>query len=46
VIYIDVSQVADFQQSAAAQKWWKSARTRKALTKAREAELVGHFLLR
>ena len=42
VIYIDVSQVADFQQSAAAQKWWKSARTQKALTKAREAELVDY----
>lgn len=42
IIYIDVSQVADFQQSAAAQKWWKSARTQKALAKAREAEHVDY----
>jgi len=42
VIYIDVAQVVDFQQSPAAQKWWKSAKTQRALSKVREAELVDY----
>jgi len=42
ILYIDVSQVAAFQQSAAAQRWWKSAKTRKALEKARAAEWVDY----
>ncbi len=42
IIYIDVSQVADFQQSAAAQKWWKSAKTQRALAKARESDFVDY----
>ncbi|ORM75351.1 4-alpha-glucanotransferase, partial [Pantoea deleyi] len=42
VIYIDVNQVSDFRESAAAQKWWKSASTQKALTRAREAEHVDY----
>ncbi|HAI04517.1 MAG TPA: 4-alpha-glucanotransferase, partial [Pantoea sp.] len=42
IIYIDVGQVVDFQQSPAAQKWWKSAKTQRALSKAREAELVDY----
>ena len=42
IIYIDVSQVVDFQQSAAAQKWWKSAKTQRALAEARENDLVDY----
>ncbi|OIX91034.1 4-alpha-glucanotransferase [Pantoea sp. Ae16] len=42
ILYIDVSQVAAFQQSAAAQRWWKSAKTRKALEKARAVEAVDY----
>lgn len=42
IIYIDVAQVEDFQQSRAAQKWWKSAKTQKALSKARESEWVDY----
>ncbi len=42
IIYIDVAQVVDFQQSAAAQRWWKSAKTQRAVTKARDEEWVDY----
>ncbi|PPS59385.1 hypothetical protein CRX72_26885 [Pantoea sp. BRM17] len=40
--WLQWSQVAAFQQSAAAQRWWKSAKTRKALEKARAVEAVDY----
>lgn len=42
IIYISVAQLEDFQQSAAAQKWWKAAKTQRALAKARESEFVDY----
>jgi 4-alpha-glucanotransferase len=42
IIYIDVSQVIDFQQSQAAQKWWNSSKTQRALVQARESEWVDY----
>ncbi|MFH8135877.1 4-alpha-glucanotransferase [Pantoea osteomyelitidis] len=42
VLYIDVTQVEDFQQSKAAQRWWKTAKTRRALEKARGSEWVDY----
>lgn len=42
VLYIDVSQLEDFQQSRAAQRWWNSAKTRRALENARASEWVDY----
>lgn len=42
VIYIDVSAVADFQRSPAAQAWWQQAATQQALEQARAAEWVDY----
>lgn len=42
VLYIDVSQLEDFQQSKAAQRWWNSAKTRQMLEKARASEWVDY----
>ena len=42
ILYIDVAQVEDFQQSKAAQRWWKTAKTRRALEKARSSEWVDY----
>lgn len=42
VIYIDVSAVADFRLSEAAQRWWHSAATQQALQAARAAEWVDY----
>ncbi|MEZ3500922.1 4-alpha-glucanotransferase [Pantoea sp. KPR_PJ] len=42
IIYINVAQLEDFQQSAAAQKWWKTAKTQRALAKARDSEFVDY----
>ncbi|MFT4270762.1 MAG: 4-alpha-glucanotransferase [Pantoea sp.] len=42
VLYIDVSQLTDFQQSHAAQRWWNSAKTRRMLEKARVSEWVDY----
>jgi 4-alpha-glucanotransferase len=35
VLYIDINQIDEFTQSDAAQRWWHSAPTRKALKQAR-----------
>ncbi|ADU71002.1 4-alpha-glucanotransferase [Pantoea sp. At-9b] len=42
VLYIDVSQLEDFQQSRAAQRWWNSAKTRRELENARASEWVDY----
>ena len=42
VLYIDVNQVAPFQHSAAAQRWWKQAKTRKTLQAARDSDWVDY----
>ncbi len=42
IIYISVAQLEDFQNSAAAQKWWSAAKTQRALAKARDSELVDY----
>ncbi|UWS33438.1 4-alpha-glucanotransferase [Erwinia pyrifoliae] len=42
VMYIDVAAVADFQQSQAAQRWWRQKNTRQRLEKARQAEWVDY----
>lgn len=42
IIYINVAQLADFQQSQAAQKWWTSVKTQRALEKARKTEFVDY----
>lgn len=42
VLYIDVNRLEDFQHSKAAQRWWNSAKTRKALEQARAAEFVDY----
>ncbi|WP_075182807.1 4-alpha-glucanotransferase [Pantoea sp. 1.19] len=40
VLYIDVSQVDDFQQSADAQRWWQQADTQASLTQVRASDKV------
>ncbi len=45
VLYIDVAQVEDFQQSKAAQRWWKTVKTQRALEKARDSEWVEYALV-
>ncbi|MEG3127495.1 4-alpha-glucanotransferase [Pantoea cypripedii] len=42
VLYIDVGQLEDFQRSSAAQRWWKSAKTRRALEQARASDWVDY----
>jgi len=42
VIYIDVAQVTDFQQSKAAQRWWQESATQQALSRARDSEWVDY----
>lgn len=42
IIYISVAQLEDFQNSAAAQKWWNAAKTQRALAKARDSEFVDY----
>lgn len=42
VIYIDVSAVDDFQHSAEAQAWWRSAQTQQALQAARDSDRVDY----
>ena len=42
ILYIDVNQVADFQQSDAAQTWWRLEATQQALQAARSAEYVDY----
>ncbi|MEB7587627.1 4-alpha-glucanotransferase [Serratia rubidaea] len=42
VLYIDVNAVEDFQRSAAAQRWWRQAATRKRLAAARDSEWVDY----
>lgn len=42
VLYIDVSQVAAFQQSEAGQSWWQSAPVRRALKQARASDWVDY----
>ncbi|MCA4823522.1 MAG: 4-alpha-glucanotransferase [Serratia rubidaea] len=42
VVYIDVNAVEDFQLSAAAQRWWRQAATRKQLAAARDSEWVDY----
>jgi 4-alpha-glucanotransferase len=42
IIYISVAQLEDFQNSAAAQKWWSAAKTQRALAKARDSEFVDY----
>jgi len=42
VIYIDVLQVTDFQQSEAAQRWWQESATQQALSRARDSEWVDY----
>jgi len=42
IIYISVAQLEDFQNSAAAQKWWQAAKTQRALAKARDSEFVDY----
>ncbi|EJL83000.1 4-alpha-glucanotransferase [Pantoea sp. GM01] len=42
VLYLDINQVADFQHSQDGQRWWKSAKTRKALQQARASEFVDY----
>ncbi|NIF03106.1 4-alpha-glucanotransferase [Pantoea sp. Acro-805] len=43
VLYIDIHQVAAFEQSHEAQRWWQLAKTRKALQKARDSEWVDYI---
>ena len=42
IIYISVAQLEDFQNSAAAQKWWSAAKTQRALARARDSEFVDY----
>ncbi|KGT93946.1 4-alpha-glucanotransferase [Enterobacter cancerogenus] len=42
MLYIDVNQVAAFAQSAEAQRWWKRAKTRKAVQAARATDYVDY----
>ncbi|QGY30863.1 4-alpha-glucanotransferase [Pantoea cypripedii] len=42
VLYIDVNQLEDFQHSSAAQRWWKSAKTRRTLELARASDWVDY----
>ena len=42
VMYIDVSQVTDFQHSEAAQRWWQQSATQQALSRARASEWVDY----
>ena len=42
ILYIDVSAVPDFQQSEAAQAWWRLEATQQALQAARGAEWVDY----
>lgn len=42
IIYIDVAQLEDFQQSAAAQKWWQRTTTQRTLAAARDSEFVDY----
>lgn len=42
VLYIDVTQVAAFSESHAAQRWWQQANTRKALENARASDWVDY----
>ena len=42
VIYIDVAAVADFQQSAAAQRWWQKKSTQRLLKSARDTDWVDY----
>ncbi|WP_345827906.1 4-alpha-glucanotransferase [Pantoea sp. BRR-3P] len=42
VLYIDINQLEDFQHSKEGQRWWKSAKTRKALERARASEFVDY----
>lgn len=42
VIYIDVNVVEDFQNSKAAQTWWKTSTVQKQLQAARDAEWVDY----
>ena len=42
ILYIDVNAVADFQQSEAAQAWWRLEATHQAVQAARSAEYVDY----
>jgi 4-alpha-glucanotransferase len=42
ILYIDVTAVADFQHSEAAQAWWRDQATQQALHDARKAEWVDY----
>lgn len=42
IIYIDVASLEDFQQSKAAQQWWKKGETQQQLAKARASEWVDY----
>ncbi len=42
VLYIDVTQVADFQESKEAQRWWRQRKTQQALERARSADWVDY----
>lgn len=42
VLYIDINQIDEFTHSDAAQRWWHSAPTRKALKQARSAAFVDY----
>ncbi|MDH2067015.1 4-alpha-glucanotransferase [Pantoea sp. GD03673] len=42
VVYIDVSAVSDFRQSAAAQAWWQQPETQQTLEQARAAKEVDY----
>ncbi len=42
VIYIDVSQVADFQYSDVAQQWWRQPATQQRVRQARDSEWVDY----
>ena len=42
IIYIDVERVPDFQESEAAQRWWKKKETQRRVAAARQAEWVDY----
>ncbi|ARJ41622.1 4-alpha-glucanotransferase [Pantoea alhagi] len=42
IIYIDVERVPDFQQSAAAQRWWKKKETQRRVEAARQSDWVDY----
>ena len=42
IIYIDVERVPDFQQSKAAQRWWKKKETQRRIAAARQADWVDY----